>query len=182
MTIRGTVVLLLGAALLAGCAAPPSTVTLPFSVEDRTARDGQLRYRVPAGWADVTADSASAGHVVWLLRRDLRATLTVDPVHVDADARDALAGGALLELARLQIALTSGARSVSVTRPPALQSYEDRQVCVYEFTLAPSGEAVRTVLVDAHARVYAVQALRNAGTTMDDLEAVQEGFVRLLRW
>jgi hypothetical protein len=55
-------------------------------------------------------------------------------------------------------------------------------VCVYEFTLAPSGETVRTVLVDAHARVYAVQALRNAGTTMDDLEAVQEGFVRLLRW
>jgi hypothetical protein len=182
MTFRVAAPFLLAAAFIAGCAAPPSTATLPFSSDDHLARDGQLRYRVPAGWSDVTADSASAGHLVWLLRRDLHATLTVDPVHLDVDARNALADGALLELARLQIALASGARSVSVTRPPTLQTFDGRQVCVYEYAVAPSGEAVRTMLVDADALVYAVHALREGGTAIDDLETVQRGFVRLLRW
>ena len=70
--------LLCSALLLSGCAGSsrvaPGILHHPYA----TSRDGGLRYRLPAGWFDVTADPQSAGHALLLIRNDYRATIVVD--------------------------------------------------------------------------------------------------------
>lgn len=148
------------------------------------ARDGAVRYRLPAGWFDATGESQGTDRAVFLVRGDYSGTLTMHEVHVDAAARRDLSQVGLLQIARMTASLESGSKSGMVVREPETIRMNGREGCAYEVEYS-TGDRVRTILVDTGERLYAVAALVNSGATvaaMRDIYTAQQAFVAALRW
>ncbi len=165
-----------------GCGAPPPApprLSTPYSI----ARAGYLRYRLPVGWFDVTADSQAHGNAVWLLRSDYAATITVNEIRVDATARSEVARAGLTTLARLTMFLSTQDKGALLQKPPEEFVVRGRPCCSYELLLPSSGDVLRTILFDAGEKFYAVAALRASGMSKGaDVADVQMEFVEGLRW
>jgi len=184
--VRSSAALCLSAALFAaGCGSAPSTAVPPLLHQPYfLARDGAVRYRLPAGWFDATGESQGTDRAVFLVRGDYGGTLTVHEVHVDAAARRDLPQIGLLQIARMTASLESGSKSGMVVREPETLRINGREGYVYEVEYS-SGDRVRTILVDTGERLYAVAALVNGGATGAatwDIFAAQQAFVAALRW
>ena len=177
--------LLVPAALLcAGCTSVSPTPSPVLHQPYFLSRDGVMRYRLPAGWFDATAESQGTDRAVFLVRGDYSGTLTVHEVHVDAAARRDLPRVGLLQIARLTAALESGSALGIVVSEPETVRMNGREGCAYEVEY-PAGDRVRTVLVYTGERLYAVAALVNSrvpAVAMKDIYAVQQAFVAALRW
>ena len=174
------------ALLWLGCAASPS-VAPPglFTNGVVRASDGQLRYRVPRGWVDASTDSQSVRSLAWLVRADYSATITIDAVHVNPDARDLLGNDGLLQLAQLQMGLQTHATGAEVVDAPALEVQGDRTICRYQLRSPSSGDTRRTYVVGAAGRFYAITALVTRQRGAADVEKVfelQAALVRALEW
>lgn len=173
------------ALLAAGCSSvspttAPSLLHQPYFL----ARDGAVRYRLPAGWFDATAESQGTDRAVFLVRGDYSGTLTLHQVHVDAAARRDLSQVGLLQIARLTASLESGSKSGMIVREPEAVRINGQEACTYEVEYS-TGDRVRTVLVDTGERLYAVAALVNTGApaaARRDIFAAQQAFVAALRW
>ncbi|MEW6510440.1 MAG: hypothetical protein AB1428_05715 [Bacteroidota bacterium] len=165
-----------------GCAAPPPPTPLlhpPYFLS----RDGNLRYRLPAGWFDATADSQGNGHAVFLVRGDYAGTLTVRELHADAAARKVVNRAGVLDVARLTVALESGSSSGLVVREPEQVKLSGKEACVYEVRRG-SGDIVRTYLLDTGERIYAVAALVSSDApppARREIQEVQEVFVGAMK-
>lgn len=177
------VALLLGALLLGpGCGTHPPSPP-PFSASFGIARDGYLHYRLPVGWFDVTADSQAHGNAIWLLRSDYAATITVNEIRIDANAREEIARQGLVQLARLTMSLSSQGKGALLQRPPEEFTLRGHPCCSYQMVMPSTGDILRTILLDAGDKVYAVVALRTGGKSDEaDIAAVQMGFLEGLRW
>lgn len=171
-------------ALLSGCASTSRIPTEILQPSYGISRDGHLRYRVPVGWFDATADSQAVGHSVWLMRSDYGATIAVDEVSLDAAARDAVRAGGLLELASLVVSLSAGDRGAVLIAPPVETTLESRTVCQYTMMVSETRDTLRVTLVDTGTRTYAVTALRSEKRGGPDipLPMVADRFVGALRW
>lgn len=174
---------LLGAGLFySGCGAPPPA-PLPLSASYNISRDGYLHYRLPIGWFDVTADSQAHGNAVWLLRSDYAATITVNEIRIDEDARNEIGRQGLGQLARLTMFLTTHDKGALLQRPPEEFELYGHPCCSYELVMPSNGDILRTVLYDVGGKVYAVAALRTGGAKdASDVAAVQMSFLEGLRW
>jgi len=68
-------------------------------------------------------------------------------------------------------------------RPPEEFTLRGYPCCSYELEMPATGDVLRTILLDADGRVYAVAALRTSGKSDEaDVEGVQMSFVEGLRW
>jgi len=174
--------LILASLLWPGCGAPPPSPAR-LSASYSIARDGYLHYRLPTGWFDVTADSQAHGNAIWLLRSDYAATITVNEIQLDASARNEISRAGLSTLARLTMFLSTRDKGALLQRPPEEFEVGGRPCCSYELLLPSSGDILRTILLDAGEKVYAVVALRGTGAKDGaELEAVQLAFVGGLKW
>ena len=171
--------------LISGCSTAPPLNSGSLHPYLFTSRDGMLRYRLPAGWFDATADSLAEGHLIWLLRSDYAASITVDEICLDAQARRQLGKANLLQLAQLTMPLVAGGKSAVVQLAPELRAINGREFCSYELVMPASGKKLRTILFDTGVKACAITILyegtERTGTTQD-IAVVQDGFVTSLRW
>lgn len=174
---------LLAAALLwPGCGAPPPAPP-PLSASYNISRDGYLHYRLPIGWFDVTADSQAHGNAIWLLRSDYAATITVNEIRIDENARSEIGRQGLAQLARLTMFLATHDKGALLQHPPEEFELHGHPCCSYELVMPSNGDILRTVLYDVGGKVYAVAALRTgAAKNLSDLGDVQMSFLEGLKW
>lgn len=167
------------------CASAPHGSESRFSGEYLTSRNGQLRYKLPAGWLNVTNDSVSSNHTIWLVRNDFAATLSVREMVIDAGTRREANRAGLSRIAELTLALVSGEGGVTVVIPPAESSAHGRKASMYEYISDGSGDRVHVILVDTGTKVYEVRMLMTKelsdGSFSENI-ALQEMFVRNLAW
>lgn len=175
----------LAAVLLAGC-----STTAPYVSDSLLypryfpSRDGALQFRVPAGWLDASADSQAHGTVVWLVRGDYAATMSVMEVRLDENARRELNRGGLLQLARLTALLADGSQGGVIEQEPGDYVINGTECCSFAVRTA-SRDLLRTLLLKNGSRVYSVSALkpvREGLAPAADVFDVQDAFARTLHW
>jgi hypothetical protein len=179
IALRSAVVLIT-AASWGGCSSAPEASRDSRAADVRLSRDGRLRYVIPAGWFDATADSQAAGHAVWIIRDDYGSTLTIDEVHLDAAAQAAVREGGLEPLARLLMTLPSGERPIRVVGGPETFERTGRVYCGYDVEVDETRDRLRVLLFRADERVYASTLLVPAAAWKrgaDGLLEVQAGFL-----
>jgi hypothetical protein len=167
---------------LIGCSSTPSVTGRAFHPEVLLAADSQLRYRIPEGWLDGSAEPQAAGHLIWLVRGDYGATIAVDPVHLDSQARAALSGNGLLEVAGLQMGLETATGAYAVTQHPELGTVNGKKICSY--TVRIGADLKRTMVVNAGGVLYSVHAVVTpslSGEEAAQVYALQSGFVALMK-
>ncbi len=167
-------------ALLAGCSTAPPLSRSHFSTEYFSSRDAQLRFRMPEGWLNATNDSSSATAIVWIIRSDYGATISVRDVGIDGETRREINRSGLKRIADLTLALVSNERGVSVTDPPRTEALGGETTCRYSYTTGGSNDRVRVILLDTGTKVYEVSLLQT-GKSGDSAE-IQNAFVQHLRW
>jgi hypothetical protein len=171
--------------LLTGCSSSPTVVPVTLQPGYFVSRDGFLRYRVPSGWFDATADSQATGHTIWLLRNDYIVSITVDEIHLDTRARESLVQGSLLQLAQLTMPLVAADRAASVNQKPELSSINGKKFCTYELLANSQRDILRVILFDVDSKVYAATILFEGGKitmSREDIGSVQGSFIKNLRW
>jgi hypothetical protein len=175
--------LLFAGLLLAACGGTSVVAPGILHPSYATARDGVLRYRLPAGWFDVTADPQSGGHALLLIRNDYRATIAVDEVRLDAAAKVALRKDGLMGLAPLLASLGTWEKGRVMVEAPRPLRLDDTEMCRYALAGNGAGERVEVTLVNASGRIYAVSVLLSEqGGKNGVFGALQEGFLSSLRW
>lgn len=171
--------------LLAGCASAPRSVEPHFSQEYFTSKGGQLRYKLPGGWLNATNDSPSANTIIWLVRSDFAATLSVKELKIDAETRLEINRRGLSRLAELTLALESSERGISVAQSPQILPLRNMNVCRYEYLIGYPTNRMRVLLVDTGVTVYEVQVLMTEnirGENTNEVAAAQDAFVQNLAW
>jgi hypothetical protein len=169
----------------AGCSSSPESSRDEVSREVRRSRDGRLHYVTPAGWFDATADSQAASHIVWVIRNDYGATLTIDEVRVDAAARAAVQEGGLEPLARLLMTLPSGDRPVRALIDPETFERDGKVYCRYEVEVYETRDLLRVVLFRAGERIYSSTLVVPAAVrerSADQLLEAQTAFLGSVSW
>ncbi len=171
--------------LLAACGGPAEVARIPLQPAYHSSRNGDLHYRLPVGWFDATSDSQATRHAIWVLRNDYGASITVEEINLDASARMELGEKKLLQLAQLTMPLLANDRSAAVQEAPVLFSVRGREYCVFELVTFPSDDILRVVVFDTGQRTYTATFYTKGegdGMSREELRAVQEGFLRSLRW
>jgi len=167
-----------------GCATPGPAAASVASPSYFLSRDGAIRYRLPAGWFDVTPDSVSADRAVFIVRNDYAGSLTVRQVHIRAVDRTDLEGEGLLQVAKLTAALETSSKPGMLAREPDRYPVNGREAVSYDVEYSGSGDRTRTVLLAADGRLYAFTALVN-GTApsgaVKEIFGVLQTFIATLR-
>jgi hypothetical protein len=169
----------------AGCSHAPLTSDGSTTSPPLLSHDGHLRYEVPAGWFDATGKPGALQAVIWIVRQDYGASISVNRVEVMPDFRQEVSEGRLLRLGELTMRLLLSSRPGTVERPPALVRMEGKEYCLYEVEESSTHDLMRSVIFDTGTRVYAVTALVPGGepaSTREEILAVHQNFVRRLRW
>ena len=176
---------LLLAYLIAGCAGSPPATRVPFRSEYGVSRDAVLRYRIPIGWFDATADSQATGHAAWLLNNDYAASITVDEVHIEERARSSLKGNDLLQLGRLILPLMERERAALVLQSPELFTVEGKEYCGYEVVNTAERDTICVVLLDTGEKVYTVTLFFSGSKrawARSDMTMLRDAFLTTLKW
>ena len=169
---------------LPGCAGPPySTESLP-TVPLVTSRDGRLRYAVPIGWFDATANAKAPRSAIWIVRNDYCASIAVNTMEVDAVTRGEIDRDGLFRIAQLSMQLNTNVRSAVVLQAPKVNRSSGRDYCVYEIEEPATRDRMRIVLFYTGEGVYEVTALQTGGDrpASEEVFSVQERFLARLQW
>lgn len=158
----------------AGCSGSPEASRDTAQREVHRSRDGRLQYVTPAGWFDATADSQAAGHVVWIIRNDYGATLTIDELKLDAAARAVIRQGELEPLARLLMTLPSGDRPVRTLSGPETFESGGKVYCRYEVEVYETRDILRVVLFQVEERIYSSTLIIPAPAQERDVDALTQ--------
>ncbi|HEX9014532.1 MAG TPA: hypothetical protein VF960_00855 [Chloroflexota bacterium] len=138
-------------------------------------REG-ARFHLPDGWLDFSRDTLSTG-ILWLVRKDYRATLGVEEVHLAGNQAE------LADVAHALLRLETGAPGGRVVSPPAEEEVGGGKAVAFRITRS-GGEEVRVAVVRKGGKTYAVTAVqrRETPTPFADLVGVQRAVVEdLLR-
>ena len=171
--------------LAGGCATPAPTASSAPASPLLLSRDGTVRYRLPAGWFDVTADTVAADRTIWLIRADYAGTLTVRQVHMRAVDRADLEGEGLLQVAKLTAALETSSKPGILAREPDHSQINGREAVSYDVEYSGSGDRTRTVLLAGDGQVYEITALVNGNAPPGagkEIFAALQSFLSALRW
>ena len=164
--------------LAAGCAGVPDVAREPAT---SVSRDGVLRYQLPDGWFDATADSQAAGHAVWLLSNDYTMSVTVDQIRLDPRARADIGTEDLLRLSELVMSLVAADRSAQVVEEPTVREFNGTSYCMFAL-LTEAGETLHVAVMDTGERAYTATFFRASGAGGADLIPVERSFLGALRW
>lgn len=167
-------------ALIVGCSTAPPLSRSHFGTEYFPSRNSELRFRIPEGWLNATNDSSSATAIIWLIRNDYEATISVRDVGIDGETRREITRSGLKRIADLTLALVANERGVSVTDLPRTEVLGSETTCRYSYTTGGSNDRVRVILLDTGSKVYEVSLLQT-GKSGDSVE-IQNAFVQNLRW
>jgi len=171
--------------VMVACASTPRVVEFRFSQESFLSRDGSLRFQLPAGWTNATADSPTADNLIWLVKNDDAASLTVRRVTIDETTRKEIHAAGLERLGELLLSLESSERGASVVKRPTFLPLDGIGACRYEYMTGETGDHVCVVLADAGSGVYEV-SMRTSGqgheTILREITSLQEAFVKRMVW
>lgn len=154
---------------LTGCGGSGESARPP-SAEGVVVVEG-ARFHVPAGWLDFSRDSLRPG-ILWLVRKDYRASLSVEEVHASGNTADpASAARALL---RLEMA-NDGLRIVT---PPSGESGTGGRAVSFQIARR-EGEEVRVTVVQRGDRLFTVTAVqdKDSPTRLTDFLGAQRAIV-----
>jgi hypothetical protein len=168
--------------VVAGCAGPRYAEDYPIGATAGISLDGYLRYGVPRGWFASPPDSITSNVVVWLLRRDFAATLTVSEIVVDSTGAVTVRREGLESLARLTMNLVTGERAVILRRGPETFRLGSHTFCTYETETAGRGDVTRVAVFFTPSKIYEVTALARKGENAGGVFAAQQAFLKSLRW
>ena len=167
----------------AGCSHPPYATERPSTVALFTSLDGGLRYPVPQGWFDATAHAKDPRPVVWLVRNDYGASITINIITIDEETRRGFSHGGLARTAQLSMQLNMNTRAAVLLQSPTMKRVEGRDFCTYQIQEPATRERIRVVLFDTGARVYEVTALDSGERPSGPVgSAVLEQLLASLRW
>lgn len=172
--------------LTGGCSTSPHTVDVEFGEEYLLSPGIGIGYRVPVGWFDASPDSINNGNDVLLVREDYAASLSVHEIRLDHVARMRLQREGVATLAEMSRTLAaSGAESRALT-PVSKRNVAGREFFSYEQISEETGDTVIVAVLGIPAKAFEVSG-RIAGkikgkATRDELRAVQDAFIRNLRW
>jgi hypothetical protein len=138
------------------CASTPHALVSRFSEEYFSARSGSLRYRLPDGWLNSTNDAPSPDVLIWLVRADFAAMLSVREVMIDEETRSEITRSGLERLGDLTLSLPSSSKGISVVQRPTLSTVAGLKACRYDYAETGSGDRVHIMLMDTGKKVYEV--------------------------
>jgi hypothetical protein len=168
--------------LVAGCASPRYSEDYPMGATTGVSGDGVLRYGVPRGWFASPPDTISANVVVWLLRRDFAATLTVSEIMVDSAAEITVRREGVESLARLTMNLVTGEHAGIFRQGPETFRLGNHVFCSYETETADRGDVTRVAVFFTPSKIYEVTALARKGENTERVFAAHQAFLKSLRW
>jgi hypothetical protein len=118
------------------------------------------------------------------MRDDYAGSLTVRQVHIRAVGRADLGGEGLLQVAKLTAVLETSSKPGILVREPDRYYVNGLEAVSYDVEYSGSGDKMRTVLLTADGRVYALTALVN-GTAppgaVKEIFGVLQSFIAALR-
>lgn len=170
---------------IAGCSHAPPSSEVSTSAPVLISRDGHIGYQVPGGWFDATGNPGAPKAAVWLVRRDYAASISVNRVELNPEARQEFSEGRLLRLGQLTMQLMLSSRSAVVVRAPVLVRMDGKEYCLYEVEEPSTHDLLRSVVFDTGKRSYEVTALvagGEAAETREEVMAAHRSFVRRLQW
>ena len=138
-------------------------------------REG-ARFHLPDGWLDFSRDTLRTG-ILWLVRKDYRASLGVEELHLTGEQVD-LAG-----VARALLRLETASPGGRVVSPPSEEEVSGGKAYAFRIVRG-GGDEVRVAVVQRGGKTYAVTAVqrKEAPTPFADLVGVQRMVVEdLLR-
>jgi hypothetical protein len=168
--------------VFAGCAGSRYSEEYPLGASTGISRDGFLRFGVPRGWFTSPPDSLSSSVVVWLLRKDYAATLTVSEIVVDSAGEITVRREGLEPLARLTMNLVTGDHAGVLRRGPETFRLGNHSFCTYETETAGQGDVTRVAVFFTPSKIYEVTALARKGEKEEGVFAAQQAFLKSLRW
>ena len=186
--IPGAGAALLPAALfliISGCARPPYSTEYPFTGPLLASSDGHLRFAVPVGWFDATANAKMPRTVVWIVRNDYGASISISPIDIDAETRREVKHAGLMRIARLSMQLNMNVRSAVILQAPGIGRSGEREYCAYEIEEPATNDRMRVVLFDTGEDLYEMTALQTAGDRSPanrEVYTIQERFLARLQW
>ncbi len=163
-----------GVAGLTGCGSSREAAP-PKATEKVVIREG-ARFHLPDGWLDFSRDTLSTG-ILWLVRRDYRATVGVEEVHLAGNPAE------LADVAHALLRLETGAPGGHMVSPPAEEEVHGGKAVAFQIVRS-GGDEVRVAVVRKEGKTYAVTAVqrKEAPTPFAELAGVQRMVVEdLLR-
>jgi len=142
--------------------APPYPSNFPLTSEQFISRDKVFRGHVPQGWFSSTDDSLASALVVWLVKEDYSAVITLRQLFVDKATAQHLQNNGLETLAQISFAFEKE-RSPNVTfaAHPKEFSLNGSRFCGYEVT---DGEiSKRVVVFGSNGKYYECEAFPTKG-------------------
>lgn len=180
--IRAACCLLTFGLLFVSCASAPYAVDHPLAAEYHSSSDNVLQYRIPIGWFDARGEDSPSHAVIWLVRNDYAATISVTEVALDARAASGVRDNDLMRLAELTMLLTATEQNGVVRTSPRAFTLRGREFCAYEVA-SGEGDTSRVVLLRAGSRWYEMTALvSSAARDSRDVFSVQQSLLNALRW
>jgi len=150
--MRDRVLLLILSILLASCAAKlPYTSNIPLTRQIFHSRDGVLGGRIPQGWFSSTEDTLAPAVLVWLIKEDFSATLTLKELIPDQLAKQQINKEGLMLLAEVSSKFQTESFSELVN---TFQEFNirGRKFCSYE--VGAGSERKRLVVFAAGGKYY----------------------------
>jgi hypothetical protein len=176
--------------LILACAGTRRLPEIRFGEEYLTARNGQLHYKLPLGWLNAAEEAPSSSDIIWLVRNDLAATLSVRELVIDSATRQEIdhsnrqaEKSGLQKVAELTSSLASRGEGATMIKPPEPITVNDTEGCVYEYMAGNSPDKVRVVLYDTGTKLYEIRMVATGSIgpdTASTLAALQKEFVRNL--
>lgn len=164
--------------IAAGCG-PSGAVSTP-ETSTRSEKTGNVRFVVPNGWLDFSADSLRPANT-WLVRRDFVLSLTFEEIRSTVGTMSPPKHG-VKEIAEEVYRLETGAAGVSAA--DSIRSEEGRGRYAYWSYLLHlrSGEEVRVMLVADGMRMFRCAITRHGGAVGQGDAETQEAFLRTVMW
>ncbi len=171
--------------LLYGCAGPQRSTESPSTVPLLTSRDGLIRYPLPPGWFDATSHAKESRPVVWIVRNDYGASISINTITIDDRTRRQYKQDGLFRTGQLSLQLNTSTRSAVVLQLPKLERLNGKEYCVYEIEEPATRDRIRVAVFDTGERVYEVTALNaveGPSATDPDAFSILDRFLALLHW
>lgn len=157
MMSRSSVVIIL-AFLIASCTASlPYATDYPLSENVFRSRDGNFGGNVPRGWFDSSDDTLAPTLLMWLIREDFSAALTVQELRLDRLSLQRVEREGLPLLARISAGFHPADKSV-IPSSLELKEFElgGNKFCSYELPVSEGRS--RVVVFGAKGKYYECEA------------------------